>query len=189
MNAPEREAWRDEHFPDRERPTGEIVDRLPTPKDRDEARRQAQVRNPTVVRVQNEMRKVVNNLIGLYGKPDLIRIELARQIGKSKREREEMSAAIRRNEREREKARADLKANGLPDPSDPDIEKWLLWKECGKECPYTRPQHRLRRAVFRQPAVPGRAHLAAFEIARQFVSQQDALRSRPQQGKRQSDAL
>ncbi len=137
LNAPEREAWRDEHFPDRERPTGEIVDRLPTPKDRDEARRQAQVRNPTVVRVQNEMRKVVNNLIGLYGKPDLIRIELARQIGKSKREREEMSAAIRRNEREREKARADLKANGLPDPSDPDIEKWLLWKECGQECPYS----------------------------------------------------
>jgi hypothetical protein len=37
--------------------------------------------------VQNELRKVVNNLIGLHGKPDLIRIELARDVGKSKRDR------------------------------------------------------------------------------------------------------
>ena len=59
------------NFPDREQPTGEILDRLPspradrhaTPEQREEALRIAGVRNPTVVRVQNEMRKVVNNLI------------------------------------------------------------------------------------------------------------------------------
>ena len=58
--------------PDREQPTGEILDRLPSPRadchagqeQREEARRIAGVRNPTVVRVQNELRKVVNNLIG-----------------------------------------------------------------------------------------------------------------------------
>jgi CRISPR-associated endonuclease Csn1 len=90
-----------------------------------------------VVRVQNELRKVVNNLIDLYGKPDLIRVELAREVGKSKRERKEMSAGMRAKERLREKARKDLNENGRADPRDEDVEKWMLWKESSEQCPYT----------------------------------------------------
>ncbi|CAJ0879400.1 CRISPR-associated endonuclease Cas9 [freshwater sediment metagenome] len=136
-SSPDYEAWRDRNFPERDRPTGEVFDKLPSPKDRDEARRIAQLRNPTVVRVQNELRKVVNNLISLYGKPDLIRIELAREVGKSKREREEMSAAMRQQERRRSEARNELIQNGRTDPSRDDIEKWLLWQESQRQCPYT----------------------------------------------------
>lgn len=137
--SPDREAWRDTTFPNRDRPAGEILDQLPSPspKSRDEERRIANLRNPTVVRVQNEMRKVVNNLIRLYGKPDLIRIELAREIGLSKKEREERTQSMRENERRRRVAQADLQSKGIADPSSDDIEKWLLWKECGETCPYT----------------------------------------------------
>ncbi|MCI0598238.1 MAG: type II CRISPR RNA-guided endonuclease Cas9 [Beijerinckiaceae bacterium] len=145
---PEHEAWRNANFPNREQPTGEILDKLPSPRadkhanpdQREEARRIAGLRNPTVVRVQNELRKVVNNLIRLYGKPDLIRVELARQVGKSKREREEMTAAMRKQERRRADARKDLESNGVANPSRDDIEKWLLWKESQERCPYTGDQ-------------------------------------------------
>ena len=139
LNSPECETWRDETFPDRERPTGEILDRLPSPtrKNKEEMERIARLRNPTVARAQNELRKVVNNLIGMFGKPDLIRVELTRDVGLSKREREEKSFGIRRQERRREAARKDLKKNGIFEPSRRDIEKWMLWEECNRRCPYT----------------------------------------------------
>lgn len=134
---PSREQWRNEVFPDRDRPTGEIKHRLPSPADPEENLRLRGIRNPTVIRCQNELRKVVNNLIDVYGKPDLIRIELARDVGRSKRDREEFQRAIRQRESERKAAARDLEANGISQPSRADIEKWLLWKESGRVCPYT----------------------------------------------------
>ena len=131
------EEWRNETFPDRTRPTGEVMDRLPSPADKDERERIAKLRNPTVVRTRNELRKVVNNLIDLFGKPDLIRVELARDVGKSKREREEIQNGIRRQERRRNAAKKDLEEKGIVQPSRDDVEKWLLWKESQERCPYT----------------------------------------------------
>ena len=139
VNGPDREPWRNETFPARARPTGEIMDRLPSPtrKNREEMERIARLRNPTVARAQNELRKVVNNLIDMFGKPDRIRVELTRDVGLSKREREEKSSGIRRQEQRREAARKDLEKNGLVEPSRRDIEKWMLWEECERRCPYT----------------------------------------------------
>lgn len=134
---PDWEDWRNVTFPKRERPTGEIVARLPSPASKEEARRISGLRNPTVVRTQNELRKVVNNLIDLFGRPDRIRIEVAREVGLSKRDREERQAGMRRLEARRRKAAADLAANGIAEPSRDDIEKWLLWEESGRRCPYT----------------------------------------------------
>jgi CRISPR-associated endonuclease Csn1 len=139
VNGPDWQEWRTRNFPDMERPTGEICDRLPSPASKDEQRRLAALRNPTVVRTQNELRKVVNNLIAVYGKPDLIRIELAREVGKSKREREEMKAGLKKQEKRRRDALNDLRSKGL-EPSRLDIEKWLLWKESQERCPYTGDQ-------------------------------------------------
>ncbi len=137
LNGPGEEAWRDATFPDRERPSGEIHDLLPSPKQKEEQARIRGLRNPTVVRVQNELRKVVNNLIRVYGKPDRIRIELARTVGKSLRERDEDLARNRKHEAERRKARDDLEAQGIAEPSRDDIERWRLWKECGAIDPYS----------------------------------------------------
>lgn len=129
--------WRDANFPNRRRPTGAFVDLLPSPKLKEEQDRIKSIRNPTVVRTQNELRKVVNNLIRVYGKPDLIRIELARDLGKSKREREEDLKRHRKNEKERKKAADDLASKGIANPSRMDIKKWVLWQECGEIDPYS----------------------------------------------------
>jgi CRISPR-associated endonuclease Csn1 len=137
VNGPDWAQWRAETFPDRDQPTGEVHDRLPSPAVRAEQQRLATLRNPTVVRVQNELRKVVNNLISVYGKPDRIRVELAREVGKSKRERDEMTDAIRKQEKRRKDAMADLIGNGIVSPSRDDVEKWLLWTDSAKQCPYT----------------------------------------------------
>jgi CRISPR-associated endonuclease Csn1 len=138
LAAPEEETWRAETFPNRTRPTGSWVDRLPTPGNSpEEIERQKSVRNPTVLRVQNELRKVVNNLISAYGRPDRIRVEVAREVGKSSREREEEKSRNRAREKERKTAAEELQKGGISQPSRDDIEKWLLWKECKEQCPYT----------------------------------------------------
>lgn len=137
VNGPQEEGWRNETFPLRRRPTGEVLDRLPSPTDKEERERIARLRNPTVVRTQNELRKVVNNLIDMFGKPDLICVEMAREVGKSKSEREKMTSGIREQERRRNVARKALIDKGITEPSRRDIEKWMLWEESGKRCPYT----------------------------------------------------
>ena len=137
VNGPDWEEWRTETFPCREQPTGEVFDRLPSPANREEREHVANLRNPTVARTRNELRKVVNNLIDLYGKPDLIRVEVARDVGNSKRQREEKAFGIRRQERRRKAAREALQQNGIAEPARADVEKWMLWEECGHRCPYT----------------------------------------------------
>ncbi len=140
VNGPEWETWRNETFPERSQPTGEVADRLPSPADKEERDYIAKLRNPTVVRTRNELRKVVNNLINMFGKPDLIRVELTRDVGTSKRKREEIQEGIRRQERRRNTAKKDLQDKGISQPSRDDIEKWLLWKESKERCPYTGDQ-------------------------------------------------
>lgn len=72
------------------------------------------IRNPIVQQALFEVRKVVNALIGKYGKPDEIRVELARELKSSKKHRER----IRRRQQEREdeniKIKATLDEYGLP---------------------------------------------------------------------------
>lgn len=149
--SPDYAEWRLQTFPNRDQPTGEILDRLPSPSHRkvggkenhagkDEQKRIATLRNPTVARTQNELRKVVNNLIDAFGKPDLIRIELARDVGLSKREREEKQSGIRKNEKRRGEAKRDLESKGIMEPAHRDIQKWVLWKEGNGRCPYTREE-------------------------------------------------
>ncbi len=149
VNSPEWEDWRNKTFPEGRRPTGEFVDRLPSPADKEEREYIAGLRNPTVVRTRNELRKVVNNLIDMFGRPDRIRVELTRDIGTSKRKREEIQDGIRRQERRRKAAKKDLEDKGLAQPSRDQIEKWLLWKESGERCPYT-GDHICFDALFRE---------------------------------------
>ena len=88
------------------------------------------IRNPVVTRCLNETRKVVNNIIRTYGKPDYIRVELARDVklvGKKKRD----AIAVNRNRRdEKEEAKKFLSKRGLPDNPNM-ILKYMLWQETG----------------------------------------------------------
>lgn len=137
INGPDWEDWRNATFPDREQPTDKVFGRLPSPADREEGKHIAALRNPTVARTRNELRKVVNNLVDMFGKPDLIRVEVARDVGLSKSGREEKTRGIRRREGRRSAARKALQERKIPDPSRADVEKWMLWEECGYRCPYT----------------------------------------------------
>ena len=137
VSSPEWEEWRNERFPGRKRPTHWVLDRLPSPADPEENRRIAGLRNPTAVRTHNELRKVVNNLIDLFGKPDVIRVSVTPDIGKSKRQREERQVVVSRQERLRKAAEKSLRDHGEENPSRRQVEKWLLWEECGRQCPFT----------------------------------------------------
>ncbi len=64
----------------------------------------AGVRNPTVLRTLSELQKVVNKLLRKYGRPDLIRIELARALKKPAFRR----LAEMKDNRDRDNRRRDL---------------------------------------------------------------------------------
>lgn len=101
------------------------------------------LRNPIVTRTLNELRKVVNAILSRHGRPVMVRIELARDMKKSRGERKRISERIEDRRKEREKAwvqvqEACLKA-GIMAPRGRRLaeEKWLLWEECRGICPYT----------------------------------------------------
>lgn len=88
------------------------------------------LRNPVVEKILNQMVNVVNAVIDEYGKPDEIRIELARELKKSKQEREkaasDMSAASKENDYNRKELQEKF---GIANPSRNDIIKYRLYKE------------------------------------------------------------
>ena len=96
------------------------------------------LRNPVVARVLTELRKVVNAIVREYGKPLVVRIELAREVKRSRRGREEAAKRMRQQEQRRKVATALLLQDaGIEHPTRDDIERVLLWQECGGQCPYT----------------------------------------------------
>lgn len=96
------------------------------------------LRNPVVCRALTELRKLVNAIVRHYGKPKMVRIELARDMKRSRRQREDATKEMRKNEKQRDAAKAKILAElGISDPSRSDVLKFLLAEECNWECPYT----------------------------------------------------
>lgn len=94
--------------------------------------------NPVVKRVISELRKVVNAIIREYGRPEEIRIELARDLKKTRKQRKEIWEKNKQNENVRKDAAEKIiKEAGIPVPRRADIEKYLLWQESNGRCPYT----------------------------------------------------
>lgn len=96
-----------------------------------------EIRNPTVNRTLAEMRKIVNELVKRYGKPRYIRIETARDLKNTKKEREEIWKHNRDLEEVRKKIREKLQNQGVNNPTNDDIVRYMLAEECGWFCPYT----------------------------------------------------
>ncbi|MBR1798730.1 MAG: type II CRISPR RNA-guided endonuclease Cas9 [Bacteroidales bacterium] len=88
------------------------------------------LRNPTVEKILNQMVNVVNEIIDTYGRPDEVRIELARELKQNAEQRKIMSEAINRNTRETEQYRKILQSEfGLDHVSRNDIIRYRLYKE------------------------------------------------------------
>lgn len=98
-----------------------------------------EIRNPVVMRALSEVRKVVNAIIREHGKPAMIRVELTREMKKTRKQREQISKKNRDNEKGRVAAKDAIKLGevGIDDPNRDDILKYLLAEECGWKCPYT----------------------------------------------------
>lgn len=90
------------------------------------------LRNPIVEKILNQMVHVVNAVIEHpnMGKPDEIRIELARELKKSSKEREEMTKSINSATREHEVYRKTLQTEvGIKNPTRNDIIRYKLYLE------------------------------------------------------------
>ncbi len=89
------------------------------------------LRNPVVEKILNQMVNVVNQVIDTYGKPDEIRIELARKLKKSAKEREEMTKQINTSSRLHEEYKDILLKSpfNLPYVSRNDILRYKLYLE------------------------------------------------------------
>lgn len=95
----------------------------------DEIKRNS-LRNPVVEKILNQMINVINEIVKTYGKPDEIRIEMARELKKSQEERELLDAAIRRNTTESEKLRKELEEEfGIQHVTKNDILRYKLYNE------------------------------------------------------------
>ncbi len=88
------------------------------------------LRNPVVEKILNQMVNVVNGVVDAYGKPDEIRIELARELKKSAKEREELSKSINETTRLHEELVKKLQNEfGLSHVSRNDIIRYKLYME------------------------------------------------------------
>jgi len=112
------------------------------------------LRNPAVGRALTEVRSLVNQIIGRWGKPTTVRLELARDLKKSRDQRDLISKENRSQERIREQAAVRVvQEAGIPRPSRGDIEKCLLAEECDFTCPYTGKKFGMRDLFGPHPTV------------------------------------
>jgi CRISPR-associated endonuclease Csn1 len=108
---------------------GTALSLLPEPPD---------VRNPVVMKALYEVRKVINALIKTYGKPEVIRVEMARDMVVPRAKRIEQDK--QRKENEKLNAEAEEKFKSIfpsGHASRDDKIKYRLAQECGWICPYT----------------------------------------------------
>lgn len=99
-------------------------------KDRLEILPKNSLRNPVVEKILNQMVNVVNELINTYGHFDEIRVELARELKKSQKEREDLSKSMALATREAENVRSILQNEfGVQHPTRNDVIRYRLYEE------------------------------------------------------------
>ncbi|MGQ1911239.1 type II CRISPR RNA-guided endonuclease Cas9 [Marinifilum sp. RC60d5] len=89
------------------------------------------LRNPVVEKILNQMVNLVNQVIEVYGKPDEVRVELARELKKNADERKRMTQGINDAKRRNEEIVKILRKApyNLPNPTRNDIIKYRLYQE------------------------------------------------------------
>lgn len=87
------------------------------------------LKNPLVMQTLSEMSRVVNAVIKRYGKPDTIRVELARSLNKSKKQREDVHKKNKDKQARREGHIAFLQERGFKSVSKGDLERFELFLE------------------------------------------------------------
>lgn len=124
---------------------GEVLDRHVIPgtykeKD-DEITRYGRITNPTVHIGLNQLRRLVNKIIEVYGKPDQIVVELARDLKQSEAQKKEAIKRIRDTTADAIRRSKQLEQLGQPDTGHNRM-LLRLWEDLGPAigprcCPYT----------------------------------------------------
>lgn len=98
-------------------------------------------KNPVVLRATAQVRRMVNSAIRHYGLPDIIRVEVARELKRSKHEREIVAEGNRARLELNEQAKRDIiEFFGLPDGHHVrgrDLAMVKLYREQGGKDPYS----------------------------------------------------
>lgn len=99
-------------------------------KDKLEILPKGSLRNPVVEKILNQMVHVVNGVVEAYGRPDEIRVELARELKKNAAEREKMTKDIASNTKAHEAIRKLLQTEyNMAYVSRNDIIRYKLYEE------------------------------------------------------------
>ncbi len=130
--------------------TGELVDKLPyygqllekyvafgsyNPDDGDE-KRYGKIANPTVHIGLNQLRKVVNELMEVYGRPTEVSVELSRDLKLSLKEKAECNKEIARNTKANERYDAAAQEVGVSPNTDTRLRQ-KLWEQQEGKCAYS----------------------------------------------------
>lgn len=97
-----------------------------------------EIPNPVVNRSLSQSRKVINAIIDKYGLPNIVNIELARDFGRSAKEREQIE-----NDQKERKDYNDAAANTFKEifngrePKGKELAMFKLWREQGGRCAYS----------------------------------------------------
>ena len=83
-----------------------------------------------------EIRKLVNEIIDIYGKPNEIKVELARDLKASKKNRSETRKRQQELEKQNDRVKDELEKLGQR-INHTTILKYKLWEECNHTCPFT----------------------------------------------------
>jgi len=98
----------------------------------------ADVSNPVARKAVIEALKQVYAIVGAYGLPGAIHVELAREVGKSKEERDKLKNGIETRNKAKDRLRDQFKETCGHEPSGAeDLLRFELWKEQGGRCLYT----------------------------------------------------
>lgn len=91
--------------------------------------------NPVVEQSVNAAIRVINTVIEQYGKPDVIRIEMPRDVSRTNKQRMEIYKEQDKRAKVRANAKKLLEENKLS-VNETNIKKVLLWQEANMTCPY-----------------------------------------------------
>lgn len=94
------------------------------------------VANPVVHSILNQLRKVVNEIISLYGKPEMIKLEVARDFGLSKIKRNKLIREQLQNEKNNLRIDKELEKYHYAITSTNRL-KYKLWESQNKKDTYT----------------------------------------------------
>jgi len=100
-----------------------------------------EVNVPVVRRAVSQALKVLNAIINKYGSPQLIHVEVAREVSKSFNERRDIEKQNEDNQARNERIKNIIKTEfGILDPSGTDIIKYRLREEQQGKCAYSQKE-------------------------------------------------